>query len=405
MEGSRGFHFSVQSATKKIVLIILDGVGCGELPDARAYGDGGSDTLGNTARAVGGLRLPHLARLGLGNIAPLEGVQPAGTPVACYGKMAQKSQGKDSTTGHWEIAGLIVEKEFPTFPGGFPPALMSRFLDVAGCSGYLGNIPASGTAIIERLGDEHVATAFPIVYTSADSVFQIAAHEGVIPLARLLDICRRTREDVCVGSFAVGRVIARPFIGTSGRYTRTTNRRDFSVIPSGTTLLDVLTAAGLTTTSIGKVDDLFAGRGLTAMHHSKTNAEGIEFILRESGKAKEGFFFANLGDFDTLYGHRNDPPGFARALERFDEALPAIMGTMGPGDLLILTADHGNDPVSPSTNHSREYVPLLVYTPGGTGRPLGVRATFADLGKTIAESFGVPNGLSGTSFLDAVTEP
>lgn len=355
------------------------------------------------ARAVGGLRLPHLGRLGLGNIAPLEGVQPAGTPVACYGKMAQKSRGKDSTTGHWEIAGLIVEKEFPTFSGGFPPEVMSRFLAASGCGGFLGNVPASGTAIIERLGDEHVATGFPIVYTSADSVFQIAAHEAVIPLERQYEICRRTREEVCVGECAVGRVIARPFIGTPGRYTRTTNRRDFSVTPSGPTLLDVLTAAGVKTTSIGKVDDLFAGRGLAAMRHSRTNDEGIEFILRESGEAKEGFFFANLVDFDALYGHRNDAAGFARALERFDDALPAIMGTMVPGDMLILTADHGNDPVSPSTDHSREYVPLLVYAPGRSGRDLGVRATFADLGKTIAEYFDAPNRLSGTSFLDVVT--
>jgi phosphopentomutase len=363
----------------------------------------GSNTLVNTARSVGGLRLPHLGGLGLGNIAPVEGVQPAGTPVASYGKMAQKSGGKDSTTGHWEIAGLIVEKEFPTYPHGFAPALMARFLEVTGCAGYLGNIPASGTAIIERLGDEHVATGFPIVYTSGDSVFQIAAHEDVIPLARLYEICRGTREEVCVGDDTVGRVIARPFVGPPGGYARTTNRRDFSVPPPGPTVLDVLTSAGVATTSIGKVDDLFAGRGLAAMHHSKTNEEGVDFILRESGKATQGLIFANLVDFDMLYGHRNDPAGFARALERFDAALPAIMETISPGDMLILTADHGNDPVSASSDHSREYVPLLVYAPGRAGRALGVRATFADLGKTIAEYFGVANGLSGVSFLGAVT--
>ena len=317
--------------------------------------------------------------------------------------MAQKSSGKDSTTGHWEIAGLIVEKEFPTYPEGFPPELMSRFLEVAGCAGFLGNVPASGTAIIERLGNEHVATGFPIVYTSADSVFQIAAHEEVIPLPRLYEICRRTREEVCVGENTVGRVIARPFVGAPGAYARTTNRRDFSIPPGGTTVLDVLSAAGVATTSVGKVDDLFAGRGLSAMHHSKTNEEGIEFLLRESGKAADGLIFGNLVDFDMLYGHRNDPQGFARALERFDAALPAIMKTIGPGEILILTADHGNDPTSESSDHSREYVPVLAYSPGKPGRSLGVRATFADLGKTIAEYFGVRNSLSGTSFLDAVT--
>jgi phosphopentomutase len=316
--------------------------------------------------------------------------------------MAQKSSGKDSTTGHWEIAGLIVEKEFPTYPQGFPPAVMSHFLEVAGCAGYLGNVPASGTAIIERFGDEHVATGFPIIYTSGDSVFQIAAHEEVIPLVRLYEICRRTREEVCVGEHTVGRVIARPFVGAPGAYARTTNRRDFSVLPGGPTMLDVLSDAGVATTSIGKVDDLFARRGIAAMHHSKTNEEGIEFLLRESGKAADGLIFANLVDFDMLYGHRNDPQGFARALEQFDRALPALMKTIGAGEMLILTADHGNDPTSSSSDHSREYVPLLVYAPENAGRALGVRATFADLGKTIAEYFGVRNSLSGTSFLKAV---
>jgi phosphopentomutase len=397
------FTSCARFTTKKIVLIILDGVGCGELPDASHYGDTGSNTLVNTARVTGGLRLPTLARLGLGNIVPIQGVQPASRPAANFGRMAERSRGKDSTTGHWEIAGLIVEKALPTFPSGFPDSLMERFLSATGCGGFLGNRTASGTAIIREMGDEHVKTGFPIVYTSADSVFQIAAHEEVIPLARLYDICAKTRTEVCTGEFGVGRVIARPFTGPSGEFARTTNRRDFSLPPSGKTLLDILQRAGVRTASIGKVDDLFDGRGLGDMHHSKTNEEGIAEIIRAASGAQEGLFFANLGDFDTLYGHRNDPPGFAAALERFDSALPGILATISDGDLLIITADHGNDPVSASTDHSREYVPLLCYAPGGaSGAHLGTRETFADVGKTIAEYFGISNTLAGTSFLREV---
>jgi phosphopentomutase len=397
------FTSCARFTTKKIVLIILDGVGCGELPDASLYGDTGSNTLVNTARVTGGLRLPTLTRLGLGNIVPIQGVQATPRPAANFGRMAERSKGKDSTTGHWEIAGLIVEKAFPTFPSGFPGVLMERFLSGTGCRGFLGNRTASGTAIIRDLGDDHLKTGFPIVYTSADSVFQIAAHEEVIPLARLYDICAKTRTEVCTGEFGVGRVIARPFIGPSGQFTRTTNRKDFSLPPSGTTLLDILHEAGVGTTSIGKVDDLFDGRGLEDMHHSKTNEEGIAEIMRAASGVRGGLFFANLGDFDTLYGHRNDPRGFAGALERFDAGLPGILATIREGDLLVITADHGNDPASSSTDHSREYVPLLCYAPGGaSGVHLGTRETFADVGKTVAEFFGVPNTLAGTSFLSAV---
>jgi len=370
------------------------------LPDASLYGDAGSNTLAHTAGAVGGLNVPALARLGLGNIVPIRGVSPEGRPSASYGKMAERSQGKDSTTGHWEIAGLVVNRAFPTFPGGFPAALMDRFCRAAGVEGYLGNRTASGTAIIQELGDEHVRTGLPIVYTSADSVFQIAAHEEVIPLARQYEICTATRGEVCTGEFAVGRVIARPFVGGPGKFVRTTNRRDFSLQPGGETVLDLLHRAGVGTTSIGKVDDLFAGRGLSAMHHSKSNDEGIGEILRLAGGGRGGLFFANLGDFDTLYGHRNDPGGFAGALERFDAALPGIISMVGDDDLLFITADHGNDPVSTSTDHSREYVPLLCYTPRSrAGTALGTRETLADVGKTIAEFFGLPNALEGTSFL------
>lgn len=349
--------------------------------------------------------MPNLEAFGLGNIAPIHGVQRVAHPRASYGRMAEVSKGKDSTTGHWEIAGLILDKEFPTFPNGFPEQLLKRFCEATGCKGYLGNKPASGTAIIQELGSEHLRTGFPIVYTSADSVFQIAAHEEVIPLPRLYEICRKTRDEVCIEAYAVGRVIARPFVGTEGAFVRTTNRRDFSLEPLGTTVLDVLSAAGIETVSVGKVDDLFAGRGLKKTLHTKSNAEGIECIVAESQRMTAGLLFANLVDFDTLYGHRNDPRGMAAALEAFDKELPRIVGTIGENDLLVLTADHGNDPVTPSTDHSREYVPLLCYAKArSAGKNIGTRPTFADLGKTIAEFFGVKNSLAGTSFLPDVLE-
>jgi phosphopentomutase len=383
---------------KKTILIILDGVGIGELPDAYRYGDQGSHTLANTARAVGGLRLPNLGAMGLGNIGRIEGVDPVRAPRASFGKMAEVSRGKDSTTGHWELGGLVVEKEFPTYPRGFPPEVLERFVSVAG--GYLGNTIASGTVIIQELGDEHCKTGFPIVYTSADSVFQIAAHEEVIPLERLYEICRLTRSTVCVGEHAVGRVIARPFVGSSGAYTRTTNRRDFSLEPFGETILDLLTSHGIATWGIGKVDDLFAARGLTHTNHTKTNAEGLAAIIRTSRDIQQGLIFANLGDFDTLYGHRNDAAGFAAALEEFDRGIPALLDTLASGDMVILTADHGNDPVTPSTDHSREYVPVLCCVGGReAGQDLGVRTSFADVGKSIAEFYGIGNSLAGKSFL------
>lgn len=384
-------------------MVILDGVGIGELPDAHLYGDEGSNTLGNTANAVGGLHLPNLESFGLGNIAPIKGVKPSVSPRASFGKMAEVSKGKDSTIGHWEIAGLVLENSFPTFPGGFPETLLKRFCEVTGSKGYLGNKTASGTAIIQELGSEHVRTGFPIVYTSADSVFQIAAHEEVIPLQKLYEICEKTRNEVCVGPFAVGRIIARPFVGTDGAFIRTTNRRDFSLQPLNATMLDVLTNAGIETVSIGKVDDLFAGRGLKKKLHTKSNAEGIELIIKESRRMQSGLIFTNLVDFDTLYGHRNDPQGMAQALEAFDKELPCIVETVRDGDLLIITADHGNDPVTPSTDHSREYVPVLCYSRSkAVGSNIETRATFADLGKTVSEFFGIKNSLAGTSFLSQV---
>jgi phosphopentomutase len=392
------------SSTGKLVLIILDGVGIGELPDAALYADEGSNTLVNMANVVGGLKLPNLSSLGLGNIASIKGVTPSPFPHASFGRMAEVSKGKDSTTGHWEIGGLILEKEFPTFPNGFPKSLLKKFLSATGSHGYLGNKTASGTVIIQELGAEHMTTGFPIVYTSADSVFQIAAHEEVIPLEKLYEICRHARDKACVGEFAVGRVIARPFAGSIGKFTRTANRRDFSLVPPSPTILDILNAAGIDTVSVGKVDDLFAGRGLSKKLHTKSNAEGIEFIINESERMKSGLIFANLVDFDTLYGHRNDPHGFAAALEAFDKALPNILETIGAGDLLVLTADHGNDPVTPSTDHSREYVPLLCVSKSrDKGVNLGTRSTFADVGKTIADFFGVENSLAGSSFLGQVS--
>lgn len=380
--------------------MVLDGVGIGELPDAGQYGDEGSNTLGHTAEAVGGLRLPVLESLGLGNIGVIRGVNAVGRPKGFFGRMAEKSRGKDSTTGHWELAGLVLEREFPTYPKGFPAELMNRFLSVTGCTGFLGNTTASGTAILQELGAEHVRTGHPIVYTSADSVFQIAAHEEVIPLEQLYRICRQTRNAVCTGAASVGRIIARPFVGTEGAYVRTTNRKDFSLDPPADTLLDLLMSHGIETVGVGKIDDLFANRGLARSRHTRTNAEGMDELVWRSGEMRRGLIVANLGDFDTMYGHRNDPRGFATALESFDAMLPRLLETVRPGDLLILTADHGNDPVTPSTDHSREYVPLVCVAGGrDEGTALGTRSTFADVAATVAEYFGARGSLAGTSFL------
>jgi phosphopentomutase len=384
----------------KVVLVVLDGVGIGELPDAGQYGDEGSNTLVNTADAVGGLTLPVLARLGLGNIGAIRGVGPVASPGASFGRMAEKSRGKDSTTGHWELAGLVLEREFPTFPEGFPAEVMESFLSITGCAGFLGNKTASGTAIIEELGAEHLRTGYPIVYTSADSVFQIAAHEETIPLVRLYEICQKTRDVVCTGANAVGRVIARPFVGSAGSFSRTTNRKDFSLDPPSDTLLDVLQSNGIATVGVGKVDELFANRGLSRSRHTRTNAEGMDELVVRSAELRRGLIIANLGDFDSLYGHRNDPRGFAGALESFDALLPGLLEQINSGDLLILTADHGNDPVTPSTDHSREYVPLLCVVGGRqVGQALGTRTSFADVAATVVEYFGLRCSLAGSSFL------
>ncbi len=388
------------SAEKKVVLIVLDGVGVGELPDAASYGDAGSNTLAHVARATGGLNLPNLGAMGLGNVIAIDGVPPVSAATASYGKMACRSKGKDSTTGHWELGGLVVDEEFPTYPGGFPSDLIERFQRATGARGVLGNTTASGTVIIQELGDEHLRTGFPIVYTSADSVFQIAAHESVIPIDRLYAMCATTRREVCVGRDAVGRVIARPFVGSSGSYVRTPRRKDFSLPPKGMTLLDVVSGSGLPTVGIGKIEDLFAGKGLTRAVHQESNAEGIANIIHESSALHKGLLFVNLVDFDMLFGHRNDPDGFAASLREFDAAVPRIVETLRPGDVMAVTADHGNDPTGPGTDHTREFVPVLWYTKGSAGRPLGTRQSFADLGKSVAAVLGIANTLAGESFLE-----
>ncbi|PKM80115.1 MAG: phosphopentomutase [Firmicutes bacterium HGW-Firmicutes-14] len=381
---------------ESVILIVIDSLGAGELPDAEKYGDKGSNTLGNTARAVGGLNLPNLQKLGLGNIIRVQGVPPADKPLAAYGKMAEVSAGKDTTTGHWEISGVILDKPFPVFPHGFPAEIIDEFEKRTGRK-TLGNEVASGTEIIARLGEEHMKTGYPIVYTSADSVFQIAAHEEVIPLEELYGICRTARQ-MLTGEYAVGRVIARPFVGRPGAFRRTPNRHDFSLEPPGETLLDRLKEAGLAVMAVGKIEDIFAGRGITDAVHTKSNMDGVDKTLECIRQDKRGLVFTNLVDFDSSFGHRNDPGGYAAALEELDARIPEITGLITEERLLIITADHGCDPTTSSTDHSREYVPLLVYGPkSGAGINLGIRNSFSDVAATIAEIFGIKTE-TGTSF-------
>ena len=380
-------------------VIILDGVGIGELPDAANYGDSGSDTLCNLANVVGGLKLPNLQKMGLGNIKQIKGVKSQSHPLASFGKMKEISKGKDSTTGHWEIAGLYVDVDFSYYPNGFPEDMMNEFLSKTGCKGYLGNKPASGTDIIIELGEEHLSTGYPIVYTSADSVFQIAAHEQVIPLDKLYEICSITRNEVCTYPQIVGRVIARPFIGKSGSFKRTTNRKDFSIYPPGSTILDILNDNQIDTVAIGKINDLFNFRGIKFSEKTISNQEGCEKLLEYSLNNEHSFVFANLVDFDVYYGHRNDPVGFAENLVEFDNFIPDMLNSLHESDRLIITADHGNDPTTESTDHSREYVPLLFYSKNAEGKDLGIRKTFSDVGKTVADYFDVENNLNGVSFL------
>jgi len=380
-------------------IIILDGVGIGELPDAARYNDSGSNTLCNMAEAVGGLQLPNMEKLGLGNITKIKGVSSIEVSLASFGKLTEVSAGKDSTTGHWELAGLYVQTDFSFFPKGFPAELVEKFKDKTGCKGVLGNKPASGTEIIKELGEEHVRTGFPIIYTSADSVFQIAAHEEIIPLNELYKICSITREEVLTLPLQVGRVIARPFVGKPGNFTRTTNRRDFSLDPPEPTILDLLLTNGINTVAIGKINELFNFKGIKIREKTKSNDAGCKMLLEYSKSANGNFIFANLVDFDVYYGHRNDPQGFANKLKEFDDFLPEFLDSLDETDIIIITADHGNDPTTPSTDHSREYVPLLFYQKNTIGKNLGVRKTFADVGKTAADFFNIENDLKGNSFL------
>jgi phosphopentomutase len=382
--------------TKRAAIIVLDGVGIGAAPDAAAYGDAGSDTLGNLARALGGVQLPNLAHAGLGNIAPLPGVPATTAAGGAWGILVPRSAGKDSTTGHWEIAGVHLARPFPTYPSGFPREVLREFAERTG-RGVIGNVAASGTDVIDRFGADHEATGKWIVYTSADSVFQVAAHERVVPLPELYRACEAARR-MLVAPHDVSRVIARPFVGERGSYRRTANRRDFSIEPPSETLLDALANAGVDRHGVGKVDDLFAGRSLRS-EHTATNAEGIVRIGRWLADAASGFLLANLVDFDQVYGHRNDVPGFYQALREFDAALPTLLSALREDDLLFITADHGNDPTTPSTDHARECVPLLAF--GARVRPVfvGRRETFSDLGATVADWFGIAYRGRGRSFL------
>ena len=387
---------------KRAVIIVLDSAGIGELPDAAKYGDEGSNTFVNIKKARPDMNLKNMCSLGLGNIdgKDIDLLGKVENPIGCFGKMAEASNGKDTTTGHWEMTGIITENPFPTFTKtGFPYEVMRRLEADTGDMGFLGNLAASGTEIINILGDEHVRTGFPIVYTSADSVFQIAAHEDVVPLEKLYWICEKARA-ILQGPYAVARVIARPFTGTSGHYVRTKNRRDFSLAPTSTTILDLISGAGKNVTAIGKIEDIFQHRGITVSSHTTNNPDGTEKTIEFIKKDTDGLIFTNLVDFDMVYGHRNDIDGYKNALEAFDQKLPEIISALKDEDILFITADHGCDPTTPSTDHSREYVPLIVYGKNiKHGVNLGIRSTFADLGKTVVDYLGIENSLPGTSFL------
>ena len=388
---------------QRIILIILDSVGIGALPDAASYGDEGSNTLGNIARALDGLHLPNMGRMGLGNLTDIIGVPPEPAPPGAFGRMAEASAGKDTTIGHWEITGIISARPLPTYPDGFPPEVIAEFERRTGRRA-LGNRPASGTVIIQELGEEHLETGDPIVYTSADSVFQVAAHEDVIPVSELYRICCIARE-ILAGPHAVGRVIARPFTGQPGAFVRTDRRRDFSAPPPARTVLDDILEADMTVSAIGKIEDIFSGRGIGTAIHTHDNMDGVDQTLHSMGAATPGLIFANLVDFDMRYGHRNNAPAYGEALEAFDWRLPEILSRLRKGDVLVISADHGCDPTTPSTDHSREYVPLLIY--GDAIRPgvnVGTRETFADLGATVADWLRIRAPLHGTSFASDVTK-
>jgi len=385
----------------RIILVVLDGAGIGEMPDAAEWGDAGSDTFGHILESRE-VSLPNLERIGLGNIRPLAGVPPAEKPRGSYGRCALRSNGKDTTTGHWEMAGIILDQAFPTYPNGFPTSLIDRFVREANLPGILGNVPASGTEIIKQLGAEHVKTHKPIVYTSGDSVFQIAAHEEIIPLPRLYEICEIARA-ILDGEHKVGRVIARPFLGEPGAFYRTENRHDYAVPPPRQNLLPALAEKDLDVVCIGKIASIYDSLGVTQDLVAKNNEQSIDQTINALGDKTRGLIFSNLVDFDMLYGHRRDTEGYARALEHFDARLPEIENAMRPDDLLIITADHGNDPTFSGTDHTREYAPLIVF--GKNAKPgvdLGTRASLSDIGQTIAETFGLKLS-AGASFLREIS--
>lgn len=381
----------------KAILIVMDSVGVGEQPDANKYGDEGSNTLVNIYNAMNGLRIPNLVNLGIGNIQGIGLPVKTENPIGCFGKSAELFTGKDTTGGHWEIAGLVGEKPFPTFPNGFPKEIIDRIERECGIK-TIGNKPASGTEIIKELGSEHVKTGALIIYTSADSVLQVAAHEEVVPLEKLYEICRHIRK-IMSGNNAVGRIIARPFTGTEGAYVRTVNRRDFSITPPDCTILDAIKDAGLESAAVGKIEDIFNFRGITKSKHAHGNIECIDTTLEYMKESFSGLIFSNLVDFDMLYGHRNDVPGYAKALEYADSRIPEIINLLNEDDILIITADHGCDPTTKSTDHSREYIPILVFGKKiKQGVDLGIRTSFADIGSTIMDYFSLAKWKNGKSF-------
>jgi phosphopentomutase len=385
----------------RVTLIVLDSVGIGEMPDAPAYGDEGSNTLGNTARACGGLKLPNMGAMGLGNLTDVAGVPAVNPPAAVIGRAALAAPNKDTTSGHWEMMTCVLKTKLNTYPDGFPEDVIDAFCREAGVAGVLANKVASGTEVIAEYGDEHVKTGFPIVYTSADSVFQVAAHEESFGLERLYKVCEAARR-VLAGDWEVGRVIARPFLGTSGAYKRTSNRHDYSLLPPVPTVLDRLCEKGIPVTGVGKIQDIFAARGVPKNFKTKDNADGVEMILRAMSEQSGGFIFANLVDTDMVYGHRNDWAGYGRCLEEFDAALPRITAAMKDDELLVICADHGNDPTTPSTDHSREYCPVLCWHKRlAKGADVGIRRSLADIGATVAEIFGVVPS-EGDSFAAAL---
>jgi len=385
---------------ERIAVIVLDSVGIGELPDAAAYGDVGAHTLGHIAQAAPGMELPNMRKLGLANIAPIADWQGESQTTGYYGRMAEVSAGKDTMTGHWELMGLRIDRPFRTFLNGFPPALIEAFERETGRH-VIGNKPASGTAILDELGEEQMKTGAWIVYTSADSVFQLAAHEEVIPLEQLYDACRIARRLTMKDEYAVGRVIARPYVGKPGAFVRTPNRHDYAVKPPMPTVLNALKGAGREVIAVGKINDIFDGEGVTRALPTKSNAHGVETTLQQLQGSFAGLLFTNLVEFDSLYGHRRDPAGYAQALEAFDREVPRLLAALNERDLLVITADHGNDPTHAGTDHTREYVPLLAYSPSFTGAgSLGTRATYADLAATIADNFGVSYTTHGVSFLE-----